>query len=111
MIDQGSVATISLMQCVTSAKLQLKIEVSDDDIFLERLANEAVRHLDALSTFRKHTVLLEVEENRVKLPPGYQSLIGIRMGTGQNTGTAIYVDMPFLTSIGVSPDLFNTTNN
>lgn len=77
-IQEGYYNTITTNQIISSIKMQMKIETSDEDINLERIVNEGVRHLDSLSIFVKSFCCLTVTNSRAKLPHGYHSLIGLR---------------------------------
>lgn len=102
-ISTGVFAEDSLMAFVSVAKSQLKITDQDSDINFDRLANEAVRHLDCLSIMVKKECELKVSNGMAKIPNGYTKLIGIRVGNNQCGwwGQMIYVDVPFLRSFGV----------
>ena len=52
--------TITLSAIVAASKIALKIESSDQDVFFEYLANEAVRHLDSLSVFTKQLCTIDI---------------------------------------------------
>lgn len=109
-IQEGYYNTITLNQVISSVRAQLRIDTSDDDIWIEKLVNEGVRHLDGLSIFVKSFACLTVEDSRAKLPHGYHSLIGIRFKqpdientdgtiiTSQNYFGVTYVDLSFIQS-------------
>lgn len=100
-MNTGIFATIPLTQCVASAKMQLRIgDTTDDDLWMEKLANEATRHLDCLSIFTKRQCSLDVHDGKSKLPNGFYRLLGLRLGNGFDCGQMFYVDMPFLNSCG-----------
>lgn len=103
MSSSGTYNVVTNDQIVSSAKMQLKIEVSDDDIWFEKLVNEGVRHLDCLSLFVKKIAQLDVQDNIAKLPPGFFRLIGLRTGTPGNCGLATYVELDFIVQCGCSP--------
>lgn len=94
----GDYNTISVEQIVSSCKQRLRLETSDDDIFLERYANEGARHFDSLSTFVKRCAELEVVNGKAKLPNGFYQTLAVG---GCNGGEYFYVDTPFLSSCGV----------
>jgi hypothetical protein len=113
MIDSGNLAVVTNDQIVSSAKLQLKIETSDQDIWFMKLANDAVRRLRTTSTIIKRECSLIINNGKAKLPHDYQQLIAIRYNNqagGQDGSTAncaqmVYVDMPFLTNCGCNTNI------
>jgi hypothetical protein len=98
----GFFSTTSLDQFVSGAKLQLKIESSDSDIWFIKLANEAIRHLDCYDIFVKKTCSISVINRKAKLPSGFQRLIGLRFGTTNVCSDLVYVDLPFINDCGCS---------
>lgn len=103
MIQSGTYDTIPLTQCIASAKMQLACEQSDNDIWFEKLANEAARHMDNLGIFIKRQCILTVVDGKAKLPNGFYRLLGLRLnGTNGCAGSFIYVDQPFLNNCGCS---------
>ena len=101
-MENGIFAESSLMNFVNIAKGYLKITTTDEDISLERSANEAIQHLDILSILVKKQCTLTVSDHKAKLPAGYAKLIGIRASSGQNYSQLVYVDLPFLNNCGAN---------
>lgn len=97
--QQGDYRIISLAQIVATTKMRLRIESSDEDIFIERYANEGARHMDSLSTFLKRDCQIDVVNGKAKLPNGFYQLLSLGACDGS---TSIYVDMPFLQGCGCS---------
>lgn len=101
---QGNYDTITLLSCVSSCKIALKIETSDADIWLEKLANEAIRHLDALSINTKQICKVDIVDGRSELPCGFGKLIGLRVSSptlnGETCQSLVYANLPFLTECG-----------
>lgn len=102
----GSASYITVDQVISSIRLQMRLETSDEDVWLEKLIFEGVRHLDAMSIFVKSFSKLTVSDRRAKLPQGYHSLIGLRIGCLKMT----YVDKPFLDNCGCDALNDITTN-
>lgn len=100
----GAFSTITSDQVISSVKMNLRIETSDDDMFFDRLVNEGVRHLDALSIFVKKECKLKVNDRKAKLPNGFHKLIGLRGACNQQWTNLIYVDSAFLNSCGCDCD-------
>ncbi len=98
----GLFATIPLTACVASAKMQLRVEDSSDDLWMEKLANEAARHYDSLSIFIKRQCTLDITNGKAKLPNGFYRMLGLRLNGSFNCATLFYVDMPFLNSCDCS---------
>lgn len=98
-------------QIIASAKMQLKIETTDDDIWFSKLVNEGVRHLDCLTIFKKKVKVLSVNNNMAELPCGFFQMIALRTGSGTNCSNAIYADLPFLYECGCAPGLVNVQTN
>lgn len=98
----GYYATLPLTQCIASAKMQLRIEVSDDDVWFEKLANEAARHMDSLTVFVKRQCQLAIVDGKAKLPNGFYRMLGLRLGGGFNGASLFYVDTPFLSNCGIN---------
>ncbi len=107
-MGQGNYDVISLSAIVASAKIRLKIETTDGDNFLELMANEAIRHLDALSIFTKQICKIQITDNRSELPCGFNKLIGLRVSSptlnGDTCHSLIYANLPFLTECGCDAD-------
>ena len=97
---EGQYNTIKMSQVISSAKQRLRLETSDDDLFLLRYANEGARHFDSLQTFVKRCCTLTVTNGKAKLPNGFYQLLAIRMNNVP--GGIIYVDQPFLQGNGIS---------
>ncbi len=98
-IKDGDYSHIPLTQIIASAKMRLRIgDSSDDDIFIERYANEGARHFDSLNTFIKKDCELEIVNGKAKLPNGFYQMLSV---SPFNSGNFLYVDTPFLTSCGV----------
>ncbi len=93
MSKTGDYSHITLSQIVSSAKQRLRIESSDEDIFLERYANEGARHFDSLSTFVKRDCEIEIVNGKGRLPNGFYQMLSLTDCSGNGP---IYVDMPFL---------------
>ncbi len=96
---EGDYTHITMDQIISTCKMRLRIESSDDDIFLERYANEGARHFDSLSTFIKTDCELEVVNGKAKLPNGFYQMLSV---AGCGVGDYLYVDTPFLNNCGVS---------
>ncbi len=102
--QQGDYLHIPLSQVVAGAKRRLRLESSDEDIFLEAYANEGARHFDSLSTFIKKDCEIEIVNGKGKLPNGFYQMLSLR---AHNQNESIYVDMPFLKGCGVSNTFLN----
>ncbi len=99
----GDYNHISIDQIVASAKMRLRIgDSGEDDIFLERYANEGARHFDSLSTFVKRQCDLELVNGKAKLPNGFYQMLAVG-SCDAVTGFVNYwyVDQPFLETCGV----------
>jgi len=108
-INPGFYHEVSYEQLISSVKAELKIEVSDSDIIFEKWLNEGIRSVDALSIFSKCTAVLPIHDNMAELPCGFFRMIACTLGgNGANCISAIYVDLPFLTSCGCAP-IINST--
>ncbi len=92
--------TLGINAVLSSVKAEFKIEASDSDIWLFKMINESVRHVDLLTLFQKKTAILDVKNNIACLPCGFYRMIALRFGQPPFCGTAIYVDIPFANSIG-----------
>lgn len=100
-IPDGSYATIELTQCVSSAKMMLHLETADHDRWLEKLANDAAKRIDAGDQYVVNDVVLDViNDDYSDLPCDFDQLISLRFGAGNNCHGMIYVDLPFLKSCG-----------
>lgn len=99
---------VPLEQFVASAKMQLKINTTDEDIWFGKLANEGIGRLKCLSLIKKNVAEFDICDNKIKLCSSVLHILGLRLGTGNNCSTAIYVDMPFLQSCGCTrnPSVF-----
>ncbi len=98
-VKEGDYAHIKMSQVIASCKMRLRLESSDDDIFIERYANEGARHFDSLSTFIKRECEIEVVNGKGRLPNGFYQLLSCSPCDGSNF---IYVDQPFLRGCGIS---------
>ena len=102
-IPDGAYAVIELEQCVSSAKLFLRIETSDHDIWLKKLANDAAKRIDAGDQYVVKDKILDVVSNDyTDLPCEFDQLISLRYGAGDNCYGMAYVDLPFLKTCGCS---------
>jgi len=99
-MEVGTFGTITSDQVISSAKMQLGIEVSDSDLFFDRLVNEGVRHLDSLSIFVHKECQLKVTDYKAKLPNGFHNLIALRVSVNNSYTNITYVDMPFMQMYG-----------
>jgi hypothetical protein len=108
-METGTYSTISLAQVVASAKMQLRLETSDEDIWLEKLANEGCRHLDSLSIFIKRQCTLDIHDLKAKLPNGFYRILGLKLNGNNNCAGLIYVDQPFLSVCGCPNSTFADT--
>src|ERR1035438_5296520 len=95
---EGDYTHVKISQIVSSCKQRLRIESSDDDIFLERYANEGSRHFDSLSTFIKRECELEIEDGKARLPNGFYQMLSL--SPCEDNGDYTYVDTPFLRNHG-----------
>lgn len=110
-----STSTISIDEVIARAKIQLRIEnTSEHDDFLELMISEGLRHLDALTLYKKKQCQLDIVDNKAELPKGFQKLLGMRFITTVVTteivdgvevetsrpscSTVFYVDTKFLNS-------------
>ena len=99
----GLYNTVSIQQIISSAKMNLRIESSDDDIFFVRLANEGARHFDSLDTFIKRNCRLTINDGKAKLPNGFVQLLALRpCGSFEVGAGLVYVDQPWLNSNGIN---------
>lgn len=96
-IQDGDYSHITIDQIISSAKMRLRIESGDDDIFIERYANEGARHFDSLNTFIKKDCELEIINGKAKLPNGFYQMLSV---SPYNSGNFLYVDIPFLRNCG-----------
>lgn len=114
-METGFNVTSPLTSLVSSIKQQLKITVSDEDIFLMKLVNDGIGSLDALSIMVLKNCDLTVENGMAKLPNGFNKLLSVctcselssidsdgNPVTTYNWGQLYYVDRPFLTRLGVN---------
>lgn len=107
----GTFATVGIDQIVSSVKMTLNIETTDSDNYFDKLINEAVRHLDCLSIFKKCVQILSVTNNMAALPQGFFRMIALRIGTDANCSDAIYVDVDFINTCGCSTGVINVNSN
>lgn len=96
----GRFSTITLEECIAVAKLRLKIKTTDEDIALMEFCNEAVRHLDTNSIFLKSICVLDIEDNKSKLPCGFHNIIALRFGSGNSCQELIYADLDYMRECG-----------
>ena len=96
---------ISVKQVISSIKLQLRLEATDSDAFLEKIVNEGCRHIDALEVFAKFVKVLNIKDGEICLPTGFKNIIGLRLGTEGTCEPGMYVDLPFLKECGCAPDV------
>lgn len=50
----------------------------DHDADMEIYINEAVRHIDSLDIFEDQSCVIDIEDNKVRLPDGFAHFIGLR---------------------------------
>lgn len=104
-IESGKYSIITTDQCIASAKILLKTETTDDDIFFEKLVNDAVKKLNCRENYVKKIIQLRVADNKSKLPNGYKQFLGLwwnNTAINEDCDPMIYVDLPFLNSCGCS---------
>ena len=111
----GIYEEITVEQCISRAKLQLGIKVSDEDEYFEPLVDEAIRELSTLSLYTMQQCEVDIDCNKAKLPKGFVRLLAFWFGTPDCTiwngvNTALYVNLPYLklcgcdlTAVGYSP--------
>jgi hypothetical protein len=116
MISSGTYTQISIEQVIASAKMQLKIETTDQDIWFEKIANQGAgpTGLRAISTFTKKQCQLNVVSGKAKLPKGFNQLIALRYNANSdaaqpnsnlNCAPMLYVDMGFLNNCGCNTNI------
>jgi len=103
-IPQGKYETLSYDAVIASIHDELKTEQSDQDFFIERNLNKAVRRLDCLNIFKKQETNITVSNGVAPLPCGYNKILGLRLNetSNQHQGCvpAIYVDLNFVRGCG-----------
>lgn len=99
--------TITIEEVLASTKTRLQIRTTDSDIFLLDQINEGVRHLDALSVFTQQQCVIEIEDNKSKLPCGFWQLISLRFGEGNTCQEMIYADLDWLSNCGCDVNQIN----
>lgn len=108
-VDTETPDVITLQQCVTSAKMLLGIENSDNDIWFGKLGNDAIRRLNTLSIFIKKQCQLTINNGRAVIPKEYQDFLAMRLNsTPDSEGCVlrygfVYVDNDYLS--------YNKNNN
>lgn len=103
---------ITLQQCVSSAKMLLRIENSDNDIWFGKLGNDAIRRLNSPSIFVKNQVELTIHNCKAELPDDYQDFLAMRLHSDCNTDGVqsslqygfVYVDYNFLKANKINAD-------
>lgn len=106
----GRFATITEDEVIARIKMQLRLKDTSQDAFLSILVNEGLRHLGALSIFKKQECTLEIENGKAKLPSGFYRYLALRSGCDG----IIYADKDYLIGCGCEipdniynwPDIF-----
>jgi hypothetical protein len=109
-IQQGIYSTISMDQCISGAKEELRMDTTDNDRWFRKLANEATRHIDAISLWEQDEECLDIIDQRVELPFNFEKLIAVRVGARGCYGNSVYVDLPFLVSCNCTTNNGNVTS-
>ena len=97
-MDNGKYSFVSLEEAVSSAKQQLRIEdTSEHDVYMIRLANEAIVSMIDNTTYIKGMCNLDIIDGRAKLPCGFIRLLATRFVTNNgNYYGNTYVDASYL---------------
>lgn len=78
-MGQSLFDTITYDQVIGYTKQELGItNTTDHDALLEIKINEAVRHIDNLRQTKLLNCILDITDNRIALPKGFQQLLGLR---------------------------------
>lgn len=97
---RGIATPISLKSVIASAKQQLSIDnTNEHDLFLYRLADEAIGQVGSLDTFVKQTECFEIDNYRFELPNGFVRPIAMRLegtSTDRINSNVVYFDKDFL---------------
>ena len=87
---------ISVAQVVQSAKLQLRIQGTSDDVYLRMLAMEGEKEMATKQTLIKKTSVLGITSFKTQLPTGVYEINWIRYENGENDYVyPHYTDNPF----------------
>ncbi len=108
--------TITIDEIIASTKMQLRItDTTTSDDYFELMANEALRHLNCLSLFKKRQCTMDIVDLKSKLPKGFQRILGLRFSStnvsgNENCYNLVYIDRKFLNSCGCDTSAFNLAN-
>ena len=104
----GRYNEISVEEIIASCKMQLRIDHDNShDDYLDMMIQEGIRHLSALSIFKKRQCDIEIVDLKSRLPKGFHRLLGLRFkrktspnSTTETCFTLLYVDKKFLSDAG-----------
>jgi uncharacterized protein YlzI (FlbEa/FlbD family) len=105
MEGRGPYKAIKLSNAVSSAKEMLGIEdTSLHDVFLLKLADEAVRRISSQKMLVKSTKCFAIENNMVRLPDGFSRLLAVAVDNNRLDNRALYVENDFIEGLECTTD-------